>query len=129
LTGKSTGKPQEPRDWNYHRHLYQSSRGTVLECLRRPNASVNSVLVWRPRHIAGPVPTSSEEIDAVMAVFQQQANEEQHPTRCTWRLPSGRILSFVCEPSVSTATASEKEKPATFRELDDFFASLKSQLN
>jgi hypothetical protein len=128
LIGKSTGKTHASRDRNYLLHIYQSPRGTVLESLRRSNASVGSTLAYKPRHIAGPPPTASEEIDAVMAIWQQQADEEQHPTRCNWPLPSGRILSFVCEPNAPTATARD-EKPATDRELENFFANLKSMLD
>lgn len=77
--------------------------------LRDLNAIENvTPLTWRPKHIAGPPPTICEEIDAVLAVYQQQADEDNHPSQCIWELPSGRVLKIICEPGkpdISNATA------------------------
>jgi hypothetical protein len=96
-TNNTAARPISPRD--HLRHIYQSARGTVLESLRDPNPEKESVLAYGPRHVAGPPPTTSEKIDAILAIWQQKADEDNHPTQCTWALPSGRILKIRCEPN------------------------------
>jgi hypothetical protein len=100
---------KEPTQPKFVRHYYARQNGTVLAAWRNPTAAHGTTLAWRPKHIAGPPPTVSEEIDAILDMWQTQADEDQWPTQLTWRLPSGRVLQIRCEPGQpdkSTATAS-----------------------